>query len=84
VCGSADLQSHEAGEGVVVSVTTLHRRPGGLIPEGSRPRLGLVALDSGPSVIARCEADVVPGTRVELERADDGAVIAAALGDSRG
>jgi uncharacterized protein len=77
VCGSADLVAEAAGEGVVAHVTTVHRSPGsGLIPEADRPRLGLVMLDSNVRVIARCEADVFPGTRVELERRNDGAIVA--------
>ena len=77
VCGSADLVAADAGAGVVLHVTTIYRSPGsGLIPEPDRPRLGLVMLDSNVRVIARCEADVVPGTRVELERRDDGAIVA--------
>jgi uncharacterized protein len=77
MCGSADLRSHPAGPGLVSHVTTIHRSPGsGLIPEAERPRLGLVTLDSKVWVIARCEADVGPGSRVELERRDDGAIVA--------
>ena len=72
-CGSDGLEVAVVVGGVVEEVTRVHRAAGRA--RGAPRRLGTIRLDGGGRVIARLGA-VGEGTRVQLETADDGAILA--------
>lgn len=76
-CGAGDLETVEAGEGLVAYETVVHRAPGvGEFPEAERPCICQVVLDVGPTVIARASEKDLVGKKVKLLQDGDGAVIA--------
>ena len=72
VCGSYRIDEVASPSGLVTEVTTVRHMPGRFL---SPQRLGTVRLDGGAVVVARLEAAVGEGRRVDVV-VDDGAPVA--------
>ena len=72
VCGSYRIDEVVSPSGLVTEVTIVRHIPGRFLPP---LRLGTVRLDGGAVVVARLEAAVGEGSRVDVV-VDDGAPIA--------
>jgi uncharacterized protein len=72
-CGGDGLHDVVVEGGVVEEVTRVHRAAGRL--RGAPARLGTVRLDGGGRVVARLDS-IGEGSRVRLDTADDGAILA--------
>ena len=68
-CRGEMVVKEVSGTGSVVTHTTVH-----VVPEGfqSHIRVGLVKLDAGGQVLAKSEADLEIGMRVEVAELPDG------------
>jgi uncharacterized OB-fold protein len=73
-CGSAGTREVAAASGTVEETTVVRRRPG--MPGESLVRLATVRTDAGPRVIARLDATMQAGVRVNLRHEADGAITA--------
>jgi uncharacterized OB-fold protein len=72
VCGSYRIEELSSPSGLVTEVTIVRHVPGHSLPP---VRLGTVRLDGGAVVVARLEAAVGEGSRVDVV-VEDGAPIA--------
>ena len=80
-CASLELEPVPAGPGTVEDVTQILRAPSAAA-EGPVV-IAVVRLEKGPMVLARAQAEVLPGTGVELEDVAGAVLISPRSGRSR-